>query len=113
MRSEDEREQRLGGYELFRRSEPLAAAVWDKLMLGLSTRNTQIQWIATTAPVSLLDKNLSWMSSMRQSWGAYQVRVQEVNGLKVLRVPVLWGTSGGGRRQGVEVCVSGFPTRIG
>ncbi len=39
MRSEDGREQRLGSYELFRRSEPLDAAVWDKLMLGLSTRN--------------------------------------------------------------------------
>ncbi len=56
MRSEDGREQRLGSYELFRRSEPLDAAVWDKLMLGLSARNTQIQWIATTASVSLLTR---------------------------------------------------------
>ena len=39
MRGQDGREQRLGSYELFRRSEPLDAAVWDKLMLGLSTRN--------------------------------------------------------------------------
>lgn len=39
LRSEDGREQTLGSYELFRRGEPLDAAVWDKLMLGLSTRN--------------------------------------------------------------------------
>ena len=29
----------LGSYALFRRCEPLDDAVWDKLMLGLSTRN--------------------------------------------------------------------------
>ena len=39
LRSDEGREQPLGSYELFRRSEPLDAAVWDKLMLGLSTRN--------------------------------------------------------------------------
>ena len=39
LRSQDGHEQRLGSYELFRRSEPIDAAVWDKLMLGLSTRN--------------------------------------------------------------------------
>ena len=39
LRSDDGHEQRLGSYELFRRSEPLDDAVWDKLMLGLSTRN--------------------------------------------------------------------------
>jgi len=39
LRSEDGREQRLGSYEMFRRDQPLDAAVWDKLMLGLSTRN--------------------------------------------------------------------------
>ena len=39
LRGEDGREQRLGSYELFRRDQPLEAAVWDKLMLGLSTRN--------------------------------------------------------------------------
>lgn len=39
LRSEDGREQPLGSYEMFRRSEPLDSAVWDKLMLGLSTRN--------------------------------------------------------------------------
>lgn len=39
LRSEDGCEQRLGSYELFRRNEPLEEAVWDKLMLGLSTRN--------------------------------------------------------------------------
>ena len=38
-RSEQGREQRLASYELFRRSGPLDEAVWDKLMLGLSTRN--------------------------------------------------------------------------
>ena len=39
LRSEDGSEQRLGSYELFGRNEPLDEAVWDKLMLGLSTRN--------------------------------------------------------------------------
>ena len=39
LRSEAGREQPLGSYELFRRGEPLDAAVWYKLMLGLSTRN--------------------------------------------------------------------------
>ena len=33
------REQRLGSYELFQRSGPLQAVVWDKMMRGLSTRN--------------------------------------------------------------------------
>ena len=33
------REQRLGSYELFQRSGPLQAGVWDKMMRGLSTRN--------------------------------------------------------------------------
>ena len=39
LRSDDGHEQPLGSYELFRRCEPLDDAVWDKLMLGLSTRN--------------------------------------------------------------------------
>ena len=39
LRSEDGREQRPGSYELFRRFEPLDDAVWDKLLVGLSTRN--------------------------------------------------------------------------
>ena len=39
LRTTDGREQTLGSYELFRRGEPLDEAVWDKLMLGLSTRN--------------------------------------------------------------------------
>ena len=39
LRSDEGREQPLGSYELFRRGEPLDEAVWDKLMLGLSTRN--------------------------------------------------------------------------
>lgn len=33
-----QREVRLGTYELFHRSEPLNETVWEKLMLGLSTR---------------------------------------------------------------------------
>lgn len=39
LRSGDKREQRLGSYELFQRSGPLQAGVWDKMMRGLSTRN--------------------------------------------------------------------------
>lgn len=39
VRSTDGQEQTLGSYELFRRNEPLDETVWDKLMLGLSTRN--------------------------------------------------------------------------
>ena len=39
VRSTDGHEQTLGSYELFRRDEPLDEAVWDKLMLQLSTRN--------------------------------------------------------------------------
>jgi putative transposase len=39
LRSDEGCEQALGSYELFRRGAPLDEAVWDKLMLGLSTRN--------------------------------------------------------------------------
>jgi len=39
LRTPQKREQRLGSYELFRRNAPLDKAVWEKLMLGLSTRN--------------------------------------------------------------------------
>ena len=39
LRGDDGHEQPLGSYALFRRSEPLDDAVWNKLMLGLSTRN--------------------------------------------------------------------------
>jgi hypothetical protein len=39
LRTSDQREHRLGSYELFQRSGPLQAGVWDKLMRGLSTRN--------------------------------------------------------------------------
>jgi putative transposase len=39
LRSKQNREQRLGSYELFQRSTPLEGAVWDKMMRGLSTRN--------------------------------------------------------------------------
>jgi putative transposase len=39
VRTTDEREVRLGSYEMFHRGEPLNETVWEKLMLGLSTRN--------------------------------------------------------------------------
>lgn len=39
VRDKANREVRLGSYELFQRSGPLEAAVWDKMMRGLSTRN--------------------------------------------------------------------------
>ena len=39
LRTKDKREQRLGSYELFQRSGPMQAGVWDKMMRGLSTRN--------------------------------------------------------------------------
>ncbi len=39
LRSPENREQRLGSYELFQRSGPMEHAVWDKMMRGLSTRN--------------------------------------------------------------------------
>jgi len=38
VRSTENREVRLGSYELFHRGEPLTETVWEKLMLGLSTR---------------------------------------------------------------------------
>jgi len=39
VRTTDDEEVRLGSYELFHRGEPLTETVWEKLMLGLSTRN--------------------------------------------------------------------------
>jgi transposase-like protein len=39
MRDKANREVKLGSYELFQRSGPLEAAVWDKITRGLSTRN--------------------------------------------------------------------------
>ena len=36
--TEEEKEVRLGTYEMFHRGEPLTETVWEKLMLGLSTR---------------------------------------------------------------------------
>ena len=39
LRTADNREQRLGSYELFQRSGPMQGGVWDKMMRGLSTRN--------------------------------------------------------------------------
>ncbi len=38
VRSTEAREVRLGSYELFHRGEPLTETVWEKLLLGLSTR---------------------------------------------------------------------------
>jgi putative transposase len=38
VRTTDDREVALGSYELFHRGEPLTETVWEKLMLGLSTR---------------------------------------------------------------------------
>ena len=37
--SETDKEVRLGTYEMFHRGEPLTETVWERLMLGLSTRN--------------------------------------------------------------------------
>jgi hypothetical protein len=39
VRGKTNGEVKLGNYELFQRSGPLQAAVWDKMMRGLSTRN--------------------------------------------------------------------------
>jgi len=38
VRTTDDHEVRLGSYEMFHRGEPLTETVWEKLMLGLSTR---------------------------------------------------------------------------
>jgi len=38
VRSTEDREIRLGSYEMFHRGEPLTETVWEKLMLGLTTR---------------------------------------------------------------------------
>jgi transposase-like protein len=38
VRSTEDREIRLGSYEMFHRGEPLTETVWEKLMQGLSTR---------------------------------------------------------------------------
>jgi putative transposase len=38
VRTIDDEEVRLGSYEMFHRGEPLTESVWEKLMLGLSTR---------------------------------------------------------------------------
>jgi transposase-like protein len=38
VRTTDDPEVRLGSYEMFHRGEPLTETVWEKLMLGLSTR---------------------------------------------------------------------------
>jgi putative transposase len=39
LRNKENREQRLGSYELFQRRTPLERTVWDQMMRGLSTRN--------------------------------------------------------------------------
>ena len=38
VRTADDKEVRLGSYEMFHRGEPLTETVWEQLMLGLSTR---------------------------------------------------------------------------
>ncbi len=38
VRTTEDKEIRLGSYEMFHRGEPLRETVWEKLMLGLSTR---------------------------------------------------------------------------
>jgi len=38
VRNADDKEVRLGSYEMFHRGAPLTETVWEKLMLGLSTR---------------------------------------------------------------------------
>src|SRR5271165_367238 len=38
VRTADDKEIRLGSYEMFHRGEPLTETVWEKLMLGLTTR---------------------------------------------------------------------------
>jgi putative transposase len=38
VRTTEDQEIRLGSYEMFHRGEPLTETVWEKLMLGLSTR---------------------------------------------------------------------------
>src|SRR5436190_18018579 len=38
VRTTDDKEVRLGSYEMFHRGDPLTETVWEKLMLGLSTR---------------------------------------------------------------------------
>src|SRR5215470_1131800 len=38
VRTTEDQEVRLGSYEMFHRGEPLTGTVWEKLMLGLSTR---------------------------------------------------------------------------
>ena len=38
VRTTDDQEVQLGSYEMFHRGEPLTETVWEKLMLGLSTR---------------------------------------------------------------------------
>ena len=44
MRSTEDHEIRLGSYELFYRGEPLTETVWEKLMLGLTTRKYGQAW---------------------------------------------------------------------
>lgn len=39
VRSTEEKEISMGTYTMFHRGEPLTETLWQKLMLGLSTRN--------------------------------------------------------------------------
>ena len=46
LRTKDKREQRLGSYELVQRSGSLQQGVWDKMMRGLSTRNSYCEAVS-------------------------------------------------------------------
>ena len=44
VRTTEDKEVRLGSYEMFHRGEPLTETVWEKLMLGFRTRNMARQF---------------------------------------------------------------------
>src|SRR6266576_6382347 len=50
VRTTDDREVRLGSYEMFHRGEPLTETVWDKLMLGLTRGNTARRYASSAKP---------------------------------------------------------------
>jgi hypothetical protein len=51
LRTKDKREQRLGSYELFQRSGPLEQGVWDKMVRGLTMRQTDLWMLPRGWPV--------------------------------------------------------------
>src|ERR1039458_2764419 len=50
VRTADDKEVRLGSYEMFHRGELLTETVWEQLMLGLSTRNTANRCASLSRP---------------------------------------------------------------